>query len=172
VNGWAGRPVGAFFGAVLAIVLWLVLQFLPRLDPRTSASTAFRGGYQILVNAVVVFLVIVHLLILAYAVGWPVPMTVAVQVIVGLLNVLVGSVLPRMPPNGFVGVRTRWTRSSPEAWARTNRIAGRALVAGGSVMVLSAAVPPPAGLLIGIAALLLASMVPLVLSFVWRSRDN
>lgn len=172
VNGWASRPVGASFGAALAIVLWLVLQFLPRIDSRTSMSPAFRGSYQILVNGVVIVLVLVHLLVLAHAVGWPVPMTAAIQIVVGLLNILIGSVLPGIPPNGFVGVRTQWTRSSPEAWARTNRIAGRALVAGGAVMLLSAALPSPVGLVIGVAALLLASMTPLLLSFVWRSRGD
>ncbi len=40
-------------------------------------------------------------------------------------------VLPRVPRNPFVGVRTAWTLSSPENWERTNRLASKAMCVGG-----------------------------------------
>lgn len=45
---------------------------------------------------------------------------------VGLLG-LVG----KLPPNGWAGIRTRYTRSSPDAWYRTHREAAPLLIFGG-----------------------------------------
>jgi uncharacterized membrane protein len=162
VNGWASRTVGALMAPMTALVLWLVLRFLPRLDSRYDASTALASGYSTLVNAVITFLVGVHLLVLGYGLGWPLRMTALLQVLVGVLNIVIGNVLPRLPPNRFAGVRTRRTLSSPEAWARANRIGGRAFMIGGAIMVLSATLPTPFGLIVGVSALLIATLVPLV----------
>jgi uncharacterized membrane protein len=90
-------------------------------------------------------------------------MTAVVQVFVGILNIVIGSVLPRVRPNRYVGVRTSATLSSPQAWESTNRIAGRAFMIGGGIMVLSAALPSPLGLIVGVSALLVAALVPLVM---------
>lgn len=161
VNGWASRTVGALMAPMTALVLWLVLRFLPRLDSRYDASATLRSGYFTIVNAVITFLVGVHLLVLGYALGWPLRMTALLQALVGILNIVIGSVLPRLPPNRFAGVRTRRTLSSPEAWARANRVGGRAFMISGAIMVLSAPLPTPWSLIIGLSALLVAALAPL-----------
>lgn len=48
---------------------------------------------------------------------------------VTLLGVL--GLLEKLPPNSFAGIRTPYTRSSPENWYRTHRAAAPLLIWGG-----------------------------------------
>jgi uncharacterized membrane protein len=82
----------------------------------------------------------------------------------GVVLVVVGIVLPRVPPNSVLGVRTTQTRSDPAAWRRANRTAGRGLILLGALtFVLSPFVPVRAEmyvLLIGLAAVSLVAVWP------------
>jgi uncharacterized membrane protein len=100
VNGWASRPVGAWAFPVIVSVIWLILRFLPRFDPRVDSKVLLGTGYDVIVNAVITFLVAIHGALLAYALGWPVPIVPLVQVSLGVLNVVVGTMLPGLPPIG------------------------------------------------------------------------
>lgn len=162
VTGWASRPLGALMGPVLMSAIWLLLRFAPRFDPRHDSEIALGTGYDVIVNAVITFLVVMHVVIMAYALGWPVPIMPVVQVSLGILTIVVGNMLPRLPPNRYAGIRTAKTLASPEAWERANRIAGRSFMIGGTIVILAAALPSPAGLIVGVSALLIATLVPVV----------
>jgi immunity protein, SdpI family len=166
-NGWADRSVGAFLVPALAVVLWVMMRWLPYTDPRFASYAKFRSAYTTVVNAAIAVLLIVHLLALAFALGWRVPMTLAVQVLVGALFVVVGIVLPDARRNRYVGFRTPWAMASDRVWERTQRVGGLAFIVAGLVMVVTSIIPPPAGFLIGIAAVLIASLLPMILSYLW-----
>lgn len=171
-NGWAGRTVGAFLLPDLALALWVFMRWLPRTDPRRANYEAFRGAYTAVVNGAVTLLLVLHLASLAIALGWPLPMTIVVQVMVGSLLVLTGSVLPKARPNWYFGIRTPWTLSSDRVWERTHRLGGPCFVTGGLVMIAAAALPPLPGLALGASAVFIASVVPIVCSYLWWSREG
>ena len=61
-----------------------------------------------------------------------------------LLNIWLGNLMPKMRPNWIMGVRTPWTLTSDEAWVRTHRVTGRAMVGcevSGAVGVVFSTVP-------------------------------
>jgi uncharacterized membrane protein len=41
------------------------------------------------------------------------------------LFAVLGNYFPKLRPNRYVGIRTPWTRKSPEVWIRTHRLFGR-----------------------------------------------
>ncbi|MCC6382922.1 MAG: SdpI family protein [Dehalococcoidia bacterium] len=57
----------------------------------------------------------------------------SVVVAVGLL-----ALLGRLPPNSYAGIRTPYTRSSPENWYRTHRAGAPLLIFGGVAVVMAA----------------------------------
>jgi uncharacterized membrane protein len=54
----------------------------------------------------------------------------------GLMFVLFGNYLPRLPRNFFFGIRSPWTLASEEVWKRTHRVSGWLFVIAGLVIAI------------------------------------
>ena len=57
----------------------------------------------------------------------------------GVLFILMGNYLPRVPRNFFFGVRTPWTLASENVWVKTHRVSGWLFVIGGIIIVILSA---------------------------------
>jgi uncharacterized membrane protein len=139
-NGWSSRVVGAFLMPTIALASWLLLRWLPSIDPRRENYAKFRGTYDAVLLAIVALLVGTHVVALGAALGWPVRVERLVPWGVGLLLVVIGNMLPRARPNWFFGIRTPWTLSSERVWERTHRVSGYLMMGFGLAVALSALV--------------------------------
>jgi uncharacterized membrane protein len=54
----------------------------------------------------------------------------------GILLIIFGNYMPKAKRNSTVGVRTTWSMSSDEAWAKSQRFGGKAFVIGGIVLCM------------------------------------
>jgi uncharacterized membrane protein len=170
-NGWMPRAAGAFFGPVFMLVLWQFMRLVPRLDPRVEGAPDASGAYEAIVAATLLLLFAVHVAVLAIALGYRVPVGRLAPALVGALFVVIGVALPRTQPNRWVGFRTPQTLSSPEVWARTHRFAGRCLtVAGIAAIVAALLLPPVLGLAVTFAAIVAATIAPLLYSWLTSRR--
>lgn len=175
VDGW-GDKAGTLLMAAMPLVLALVMLAVPRLDPKGRNFERFRGVYLGMSAALTLFMV---------AVSWMTPLTAfgvvseggslvstAILLALGALMVALGNYLPRVRPNYTFGIRTPWTLASEDNWRRTHRFAGPVFVAAGAAMLAAAllsAVAPEASFWVGMAAVLLATLVVGAYSFlVWR----
>ena len=86
--------------------------------------------------------------------------------IMGMFFVALGLVLPRVRRNRWVGVRTRWSMSSPEAWARSQRAGGYAMLVAGVLIALSSAWTGIAAHALRLLAILGAAIVSIVYSYI------
>lgn len=78
-----------------------------------------------------------HLAILANGAGLRVDMRAVNRGVYGALLVALGNVLPKLPRNGLVGIRTPWTLADPAVWERTHRLGGYLVTAAGLVSLAS-----------------------------------
>lgn len=78
-----------------------------------------------------------HVALLASGVGLPVDMSRVSRGVYGVLMIALGNVLPRLPRNGLIGIRTPWTLGDPAVWERTHRVGGYLLTAAGLVSLAS-----------------------------------
>lgn len=79
----------------------------------------------------------VHLAILARAAGLPINMSRVSRGALGLLLIGLGNILPKLPRNGLIGIRTPWSLADPGVWERTHRLGGYLVTAAGVVNLLS-----------------------------------
>ena len=174
VDRWGSRLEAAFFLPFGALLLWLVLRALPRIDPRRENYARFQGTYDLIVNGVVTLLVVIHLLVLGNALGLPVPLARALPMLVGVMLIVLGNVLPRARPNWWFGIRTPWTLSNDRVWERTHRVGGYVLVAAGIVsVVVTAFWSSPASRLVLLGTILGAAFGCFVYSyFAWRQETS
>src|SRR3989441_6937618 len=111
-NGFSSRLVAVSIMPLVIIAMTGLFNVLPKLDPRRANYTKFIGTYWLIANAVILFILIGHGMIVATGLGYPVKIGRTMPIGVGLLFVVLGNYLTRVEPNLFVGVRTPLTLSS------------------------------------------------------------
>jgi uncharacterized membrane protein len=168
VNGHTPRLVGVLFSPLMMLVLFAVLELLPRTSPRGFEVSASTRAYAAIEISVITLLFAIHCLILAASIGKHVEMQIVIPLMVGALFVVIGNYLGKFSRNFFVGVRTPWTLASDEVWFRTHRLAGPLFIAGGiAIMITLPFAHRPSvmtGLLIGIVTVV--AVIPIVYSYV------
>lgn len=139
---WMARWPGAFLLPAIALGLWLLLPVLRRIDPRRANYERFNDTWWLLLNVITLLLVAIHLMVLGVGLGWPVDMSRAPYVLLGLLFIGLGNYLPRLRSNWWMGIRTPWTLDSERVWRDTHRLGGRTFVIGGLLVLVAAVLPP------------------------------
>lgn len=173
VDGWTALPWGAFLLPVMLLAGLAIFYVIPLIDPRKANYAKFKGTYELLIIAVMSFMLGMHLLILANAIGMNVSLFRIVPAGVGALLIVIGNLLPRTRPNWFVGIRTPWTLSSDRVWERTHRFAGRLFVAAGALTLLVAAFAPTLAIRVLIGSAVALSVGVLAYSYmVWKQDSH
>lgn len=171
VNGWSPRWLALLLLPGIGLLTGGVLAIAPKLDPRYRNFPAHANEYWLVGNAVLGFLALIHVGMLAFALGWIVRLETVVGVGIGALFMVIGNVLTRVRPNWIFGVRTPWSLSSDVAWRQTHRVAGYGFVLAGLVTLLVALFAHRFQFVVLVAAPLAASLVAVVWSYVAWSRD-
>jgi len=136
-DGYSGKLFGLLFPPALTCGLYLLLLFLPRLDPGYRNYQNFAGTYLAIRVSLVCFMLAVYGVTVLAALGRPVDVTAAICVAVGVLFAILGNFMGKIRPNWFAGVRTPWTLSSKTSWDKTHRQAGWLFIAMGILIVVS-----------------------------------
>jgi uncharacterized membrane protein len=168
-NGWSGRFAGAWIVPAITLGLWLLLRFVPRIDPRGINYARFWETYETIILAVVALMVVVHVSLLGYALGWPVRVETVVPLAVGALMILIGNLMPRLKSTWFVGIRTPWTLTNDVVWEKTHRVGGYLFTAAGLLLMTLSFLRSRAATYTVIAAMLVLCLSTIPYSyFVWR----
>ncbi|HYK11901.1 MAG TPA: SdpI family protein [Gemmatimonadales bacterium] len=173
VNGYSSRTFGALFAPGLMTALTLLFQILPALDPRKANYEKFGDTYWVLANAVILFVGVVHVMVLAFGLGYPVSMTRVVPLGMGVLFIALGNVLGRVQPNWFVGIRTPWTLSSDTVWRKTHRTGGWTFFLAGCALVIEGVTPLGNLWPLMAITILVAALVPVIQSYLlWKGEQG
>jgi len=124
VDRYGGRFEGVLAMPLVAAAVYLLMLWLPRLDPGRANYETFAGAYATLRLAVLAVLAGIYGVVQLWAHGRAVSVATWAPLLVGALLVVVGSLLGKLRPNWFVGIRTPWTLSSKVSWTRTHRLGG------------------------------------------------
>jgi len=139
VDRYGGRLEGLVAIPALGALVYLLMLFLPRIDPGRANYARFGGAYYTVRAAVLVIFAVLYGVTHLIIRGVQVDMPQVVGLVVGAMFFLFGNLLGKIRPNWFVGVRTPWTLSSKRAWTKTHRLAGWVFIVGG-IAVMAAGV--------------------------------
>ena len=140
-DGWAPTPLGAWLIPILMLALVGLFHLLPRLDPMRANYQRFWPEYQLIIIAVTAMLLVMHVAVLAIALGYQVPIMKVGMILTGALFMVLGNIMPRIRPNHTAGFRTKATLSNEVVWSRTHRAGGAAMMISGLVIVLGSLAP-------------------------------
>ncbi|NLN17082.1 MAG: SdpI family protein [Firmicutes bacterium] len=171
VDGYANPFWGAFGLPLLALGVYILMGLLPRIDPKRENYPRFRGAYRLIRSSIISFLLLMQALILMVSVGREVNVSLIIQLGVSLLFILLGTTMPKLAFNYFVGIRTPWTLADEEVWRKTHELSGKLWIGAGFGGLLSALLPPPANFIGFMAFLIGASLASIVYSYLaYRDR--
>lgn len=171
-DGFSGRFVAVAIGPLVIVGITLLFNVLPKFDPRRENYAKFLNTYWLFANAVIVFMLIIHAVVLATGLGYSVRIDRLMPLFIGLLFVVIGNYLTRVEPNWFIGIRTPWTLSNDTVWRKTHRTGGYLMVLGGLLVAACAALPHSAFVPVLIVAILVMAVIPIVQSYVLWKREQ
>jgi immunity protein, SdpI family len=135
----------------IMVGMMALMAALPWLSPRHFEVDGPRPFYLAIMVILVAFLAYFQVLMILAALSQPANMSRAIFGGVCLLVAALGFVLPRLPRNFYIGVRTPWTLADERVWRATHRFAGIVMVAGGVLAFLlvmaQSGIWPPAAVL-------------------------
>ena len=171
-DGFSGRGWAIAIVPIMLVIMTVIFNVLPKVDPRRENYQKFLSSYWLIANAGIVFLLVAHGMILAAGMGMSIKIDRLMPLGVGLLFVFLGNYLTRVEPNWFVGIRTPWTLSSDTVWRKTHRTGGLLMVLGGVVLAISAFLPRPAFLALFVVTIVVVGVIPMVQSYVLWKREK
>ena len=162
-DGWLAREIGAWLLPAISLGLWLLMRFGGLILP-SAWKERMNASPTAAVGAIIVALFsAIQGIVLYAALVKPPTVAVSLGLVLGAFWIALGLVMPRIRRNPWIGVRTAWTLSSDENWARTHRMAGYAFTIAGALALVAVA----AGYASAAPALIAASaVVPMIYSFV------
>jgi len=135
VNGWSSRFWGAWMMPLVLAGTWVIMRAIPHIDPRKENYAKFKGAYETMIIAIMLVLLGIHITVLMAATGRDVSLARVVPIGIGALFFVLGTMLPKIQPNWFMGIRTPWTLSSDLAWKRTHHVGGYVFMAIGALTI-------------------------------------
>src|SRR6266700_7500193 len=171
-DGYSSRACALSIIPIVLVAMTVVFNVLPKIDPRHENYAKFLSSYWLIANAIIVFLLVAHGMIIAAGLGFSVKVDRLMPLGVGLLFIFLGNFLTRVEPNWFIGIRTPWTLSSDTVWRKTHRTGGCLMVVGGFVLAASVFLPQGAFLPLLIAAILIVAVIPDVQSYILWKREQ
>jgi uncharacterized membrane protein len=172
-NDYGSKSLGLFLLPVLMVGIWALMRALPSIDPRHDNYAKMRGAYDLVVNATLTLLLLVHAVGTGAMLGLPISIARIIPALLGVLFIVIGNVLPQARPNWFFGIRTPWTLSNDRVWQRTHRIGGYLFVGCGLIIIATAIFPPEIGFPILLVAALAAAFGSALFSYIaWKQETS
>ncbi len=140
-DGFMSRFWAALFTPALMAAMFILFLILPKVDPLKHNVALFRQQYNTVVTSIIGFIAALHAYVLAWNLGMRFPVTWVVVPLMALLFFVIGSALPKMKQNWFMGIRTPWTMSSEAVWRKTHEHAGRIFQWLALVMIFGLLIP-------------------------------
>lgn len=166
-------PKAGIWGLPAMLAAFAVMfDILPHIDPRKRNYEKFGAYYDGFCLFMQLFLAVMWLIIIVESFR---PGTISVgktvMIMLGILFLFMGNMLPKAKSNFYLGIKTPWALSDDEVWRKTQRL-------GGWLMFLAGIVALGTGFFLdGVAAgiifftaLMAATIIPYIMSYVWWKR--
>ncbi|MBB6480859.1 SdpI family protein [Spirochaeta isovalerica] len=171
VDRWGGRA-SIWITASIPLAVYLLLLFVPRIDPRRDSYSKHTRGYAILANTITLFLIGLNWFTILYSLGYDLSVQMYVLSGIGILFMIIGNHLPNARQNYTFGIRTPWTLADETSWVKTHRLGGIGFVATGVIAIVAAWLPGLFAFIIFLTALVILLALIFIYSYLVFKRQR
>jgi len=164
VNGWSSKTFTILFLPALMAGVYLLISFLPLMDPLKVNIELFSGLYYWFKIVFILFMAALYFMTIYAGLGHALNVGRYVMLGVAILFLFLGLMLPKVKKNYTIGIRLPWTLHSEVVWDKTHQLGGKLFIALAVLMAIIAFLPGPwsFGILIG-------SIIAMLVILVWYS---
>ena len=166
-DDWGSKPFAVFALPGFFFLCQVFCTFIMFHDPRHENI----GGeiVSILLWVLPVTSILVGICTYMYSLGMQIDIGFIFITLIGIVQIILGNIMPKIKHNYTVGIKTAWTLSDPENWYHTHRVAGWSMVISG-VLILATTLFMSAWLMLALVTVAIA--VPIVYSFIYYRRHR
>jgi uncharacterized membrane protein len=164
VDGYLPKFLGLFLIPTIMSGLFLLLLFIPKVDPLKKNIKKFQNYFDGFIILVTLFFFYIHALTIAWTLGARFNMGQALVPAMGALFYYSGILIEHSKRNWFIGIRTPWTLSSDAVWDKTHK-RGAALFKVAGVVTFAGAFFPGYAIALMIGPILVASLYLFLYSY-------
>ncbi|WP_228307539.1 SdpI family protein [Priestia sp. J2] len=170
-DGFATKINAMILTVGIMVLIYFVIAFVPRIDPRKENYKYFSKTYNILLNAVLLLFFFVNMSTILQGLGYNVPVSYIAPIMAGLVFIIIGNYLQRVRSNYFMGIRTPWTLSNENVWKKTHRLSGKIFFIGGLLILISAFLPDGYKSVIMWGSIVLCVAIPYLYSYLAYKKE-
>ncbi|MED3852455.1 SdpI family protein [Priestia megaterium] len=170
-DGFATKINAMILTVGIMVLIYFIIAFVPRIDPRKENYKYFSKTYNIVLNAVLLLFFFVNMSTILQGLGYNVPMSYIAPIMAGLVFIIIGNYLQRVRSNYFMGIRTPWTLSNETVWKKTHRLSGKLFFIGGLLILISAFLPDGYKSVIMWGSIVLCVAIPYLYSYLAYKKE-
>lgn len=141
VDGYSSKLSNVIMFPALQIFLFLLLIYIPKLDPKKDNIKKFEKEFYIFINSFLIFFTILQLQVFLWNTGYKIPMNNLMPALMGGLFLVMAYLIKNAKQNYTIGIRTPWTLHSENIWNKTHRLGAKLFAISGILSILSSLLP-------------------------------
>ncbi len=141
VDGYSSKLSNVIMFPALQIFLFLLLIYIPKLDPKKDNIKKFEKEFYIFINSFLIFFTILQLQVFLWNTGYRIPMNNLMPALMGGLFLVMAYLIKNAKQNYTIGIRTPWTLHSENIWNKTHRLGAKLFAISGILSILSSLLP-------------------------------
>lgn len=135
-DNWINKSIGAFLVPILLIVIPAFILVTSKLEKDENKRRKAKSVEAPLFAIIAIMLFVVHCFTIAYNLGYELQVTSFATVIAGMLFIVVGNFIPKMPPR-----KMKWPRIPEHNHRKAARFQGRFIFVCGIILLLLVLLP-------------------------------
>jgi len=165
VNWSASKLIALITNNGMYILLYLIILFSPKIDPKKKNYQQFSRSYEIISISIMGLFLLINLVVLFTSLGYQLQIHFFIPILVGLLLMIFGNYMQTIKPNWLFGIRTPWTLASETVWRKTHRLGARIFIILGFILIITPFISDQYVLPLILISIAVVALIPIVYSY-------
>lgn len=121
VNWSANKFLAFIISIAIMLFCYIVTNIKLTKDKDQNKFSNMQSLNSIINTLVQGFLYLIFLIIIFNSLGVSISVNFIIPMLVGLLLIIIGNYLPKVPKNNSLGIKNKWTKNNEFVWKKTHR---------------------------------------------------
>lgn len=139
-NGEVNWSVNRFVACIVMITIMIFCYVVTNLkifkDKEQNKFSNMASLNDLLNTSAQGIMYVISLIIIFNGLGYNISANFVVPVLIGLLLIIIGNYLPKIPKNNTLGIKNKWTKASEFVWKKTHRFTAIVYIVVGLLMFI------------------------------------